>query len=177
MKSSARWYDESGGSMDPVTDLVITISNPLKSLEYKRKQICAKTMEAMPFTSRVSLWSFNNTLTQIECLMCLMQQDSIFSAGHILAKADYPDYFDALLAQQVLVAADARNHPSTQCFNEAYFLPNDIHSLLDYVLIKDARPLGVICCETIGKKHQWLDSDVATLRRIANITAIFFEQN
>jgi GAF domain-containing protein len=163
--------------VEPVTDLVIAISNPAKSLQYKRQSICIKTMEAISFTNRVSLWAFNESLTQIECLMCLEQKNKVFSSGQILSKTNYPDYFDAILAQQVLVASDARNHPSTRCFNESYFIPNDIQSLLDYVLIKDNRPMGVICCEAIGKKHQWLESDVVTLRRIANITAIFFEQD
>jgi hypothetical protein len=133
-------------------------------------------MEGILFTNRVSLWSFNETLTQIECLMCLVQENNVFSSGQILSKTNYPDYFDAILAQQVLVASDARNHPSTRCFNETYFIPNDIQSLLDYVLIKDYRPMGVICCEPIGKTHQWLQSDVVTLRRIVNITAIFLNR-
>lgn len=163
--------------MESVTDLVIAISNPAKSLQYKRQHICTKTMEAISLTNRVSLWAFDESLTQIECLMCLVQKNNVFSSGQILSKSIYPDYFDAILAQQVLVASDARNHPSTCCFNETYFIPNDIQSLLDYVLIKDNRPMGVICCEAIGRKHQWLESDVVTLRRIANITAIFFEQD
>ena len=161
--------------MDLVTDLVIAISNPDKSVLEKRQIICQKTVEAISHANRVSLWRFDQAVSQIECLMCFSVKDKSYSSGMILSKQDFPDYFDAILNQQVLVASDARNHPATKCFNDAYFEPNDIYSLFDYILLKDFVPNGVICCESVGKQVTWLESDVNLLRRIANMTSMFFE--
>lgn len=160
--------------MEPLTDLIITISNPDKKIDYKRKQICFHTMRAISHANRVSLWSFDSSISRIDCLMCLNDETNEYSSGTHLLESDFKEYFEAILAQEVLVASDARTHPSTSCFNEAYFIPNKIYSLLDYVLIKDGRPFGIICCERVGQRQEWLDSDISMLRRIANMTAMFF---
>jgi len=113
-------------------------------------------------------------MTEIDCLMCLSKKTNEYTSGSKLLKSDYSEYFDSILAKEVLVADNARNHPATRCFNESYLIPNDIHSMLDYILTKDGSPFGVICCESVGQKQEWQETDIQNLRRIANMSSMFF---
>jgi hypothetical protein len=160
--------------MDAITDLVIAISNPAKSSDKKLEQICMTVMQTITHANRVSLWSFNTAQDEIVCLKCLSETDQ-FTSGAILKKADFPEYFNAILKDEVIIASDARSHPATLCFNENYFTPLDIYSLFDYIYHKDFAPRGVICCESVGKKIIWLEDESHILRRIANMTSLLFD--
>jgi two-component system, sensor histidine kinase len=160
--------------MDAITDLVITISNPAKSNDKKLEQICIATMQAITHANRVSLWAFNQAQSEIICLKCL-SANMQFTSGKVLKKINYPEYFNTILKDEVIIASDARNHPATLCFNESYFVPLDIYSLFDYIYHKDFIPRGVICCESVGKKITWLEEESQILKRIANMTSILFD--
>ncbi|GAA0854642.1 GAF domain-containing protein [Aliiglaciecola litoralis] len=161
--------------MEMLTDLLISLSNPRKNNQQKLKQICSTTMQAITHANRVSLWAFNQDKSEIVCLMCLSGEPATFTSGTKLNKTDFADYFNAILSEQVLVASDARTHPATKCFNKGYFEPNHIYSLFDYVYHDDFEPKGVICCESVGKPIEWVQSEQHILRKIANITSMFFK--
>ncbi len=161
--------------MDPITNLTISISKPGLSTEAKLKKICQCALQAISKANRISLWKFNTDKTEISCLICFESNNNSFTSGAVLSQKDFPNYFEQILSGEVLMASDARNHDATACFNEAYFEPNDIHSLLDFVYQKDFEPTGVICCESAGKQVEWETTDVKSLRRISNMTSLFFD--
>ncbi|MEP0357040.1 MAG: histidine kinase [Paraglaciecola sp.] len=160
--------------MDPITDLTITMSRPDKSNIDKLKHACIAACESIEGANRTSIWRLIDNKEKIECLMCFDRQPHEFSFGQVLCKADFPEYFDAILENEHIVAPDARNHPSTECFNADYFIPNDIYSLLDYILHQDFSPTGMICCESVGSFSQWQENDSTALRKISNVISMFF---
>ncbi|MFT5675768.1 MAG: hypothetical protein ACI808_001700 [Paraglaciecola sp.] len=161
--------------MEILTDMVITVSNPNKDNQQKLEQICLTTMQHITHANRVSLWEFNKDKSEIVCLMCVAGKEHIFTSGVRLKKTDYSEYFNAILKDQVLVASDARNHHATKSFNKNYFEPNDIYSLFDYIYHEDFEPRGIICCESVGKAIEWVESEQHILRKIAGITSMFFK--
>lgn len=120
-------------------------------------------------SSRASLWTFDAKRESIYCEALYDARDGRFSYGTVLRAKDFPSYFAAILQEAQVVAPDARKHPSTSCFNQLYFEPNDIHSLLDFILIDGVTPIGVLCCEHCGDVKQWTDGDVRYLQAIASI--------
>lgn len=160
--------------MDTLSKLAIAISKPNKSDDYKLEQICLSTIKLITHCNRVSLWVFSEALDEVHCLKSFESIDSSFSSGQQLYKVDFPDYFETILVDEVLVASDARNHSATKCFNELYFEPNNIFSLFDYVYQKDFEPRGIICCERVGQPVEWDESEIKVLRRIANMMSMFF---
>ena len=162
--------------MDPITNLTIAISKPGLSLDEKLKKICSGALQAINKANRVSLWKFNDDKSEIICLICFESLTGEFTSGATLNQKDFPDYFQNILNGQVLMASDARAHPATACFNKAYFEPNQIFSLLDFVYQKDFESTGVICCESAGKQVAWDEHDVKCLRRISHMTSLFFDR-
>lgn len=91
-----------------------------------------------------------------------------------LPREMFQAYFNFVLENKVLNASYAREDFRTSCFNESYFEPLNIYSLLDYTFHKDLEPVGVICCEHVGEEIVWTDGDANNLTRISKVTSMFF---
>ena len=163
--------------MDAITTLTAKLTNPKISVHDKLIEICQRTHQLIEGSDRVSLWVFSKDFNKITSILCYDSTSGSFTSGHELTREDYNDYFDAILNKDVIYAPQARENLFTLCFNETYFEPLNIYSLLDFILHKDFEPIGIICCESIGKETQWTDDDIEILRRISNISSFYFQVN
>jgi GAF domain-containing protein len=80
------------------------------------------------------------------------------SAGLELFSADFGPYFEAMLSERAILAADARTDPRTSCFEESYLVPLGIGAMLDVPIWVAGDLTGVICCEHLGATRSW-DAD------------------
>ncbi|MCF2949787.1 histidine kinase [Paraglaciecola aquimarina] len=160
--------------MDPLLKLVHLLQDDSVTTDEKLRQVCVQTQLAIPRANRVSLWNFNREKTEIVCLMCFDKVSNEYSSQQVLSQTDFPQYFAKILEEQVVMASDARNFSATKCFNQSYFEPLDIYSLLDFVLHKDFQPTGILCCESVGQKVNWTQEDVESLRMLSTMTSYFF---
>jgi hypothetical protein len=163
--------------MDPFIRLTTKLTNPKVSIEDKLKEICLTTSLLIKGADRVSLWCFDGSFESIKSLICYDSANRTFTSEQILKKSDFKDYFSGILKNEIINAPQARTHELTKCFNESYFTPLEIHSLLDFILHRDFNPHGVICCESVGKVTQWSDENVETLRRIARGSSMYFRMD
>jgi len=127
---------------------------------------CAHLSERLQ-CSRVSVWLYSPDRDHLHELCLLDARTQRFSSGMTLSAGDFAPYFDALSRVAVVDAPQARTHPATSCFGDAYFLPADIHSLLDCVVFDADEPVAVICCEHCGHERQWLAQDQNALAQVA----------
>ncbi|MGJ8691750.1 MAG: GAF domain-containing protein [Thalassotalea sp.] len=160
--------------MDRFLKLTTKLTNPSISTKDKLNEICLTTAAIIQGTSRVSLWRFTENFDAITCTICYDLNEGSFTSEQVLHKSDYTEYFTAILAHEVINAADARAHPATKCFTTTYFKPLKIYSLLDFILYRDFQPYGVICCESVNKSVNWTDEDVESLKRIARSSSMYF---
>jgi hypothetical protein len=160
--------------LDILTRLAITLSKPNQPTDVLLRYICLSTVQAISGCNRASLWVFNEAKDEIRCLYCYEKLTNTYSSDFILTKKDFPAYFDGIISNQVVMASDARQHPTTSCFNKSYFEPNNIYSLLDYIFHEDFTPKGIICCESVGATTQWQVDDIVVLKRIATMASTFF---
>lgn len=160
--------------MNAYTELTITLGQNELSAEQKLAYVCQQTVKHVPNANRVSLWRFSVAKDSILCLKSYDQLDDTYAEGLRLMQNDYPEYFAALLQNRWLMASNARTDPQTERFNKDYFLPNHIHSLLDFVIKRDEQAIGIICCESAGKRVTWNQSDLEALNQIANVVAGLF---
>jgi GAF domain-containing protein len=128
---------------------------------------CAHLSERLHCT-RVSLWLYSGERDELDQLCLLDARTGRFASGMRLSTSDFPDYFQALLASDVIDAPDARTHPATACFGDAYFLPADIHSLLDRLVFDAGEPVAVICCEHCAAPRTWSVQDHEILAAVAH---------
>ena len=161
--------------IDRYTTLVISLSKCGLDEQDKLSAIVSCLRLSIPAANRISLWRFEENKTRIRCLTLNQDGQNLPTHGLSLSEEDSPNYFDNILNQSVLVASDARNHSATKCFNENYFKPNDIYSLMDFTFHHHFNPIGVICCEKTHSAIQWSQNDIDNLKRVAQITSMFYD--
>lgn len=161
--------------MDSFIKLTSKLTNPTVNEQGKLKEICITTASLIKGADRVSLWAFSPNFDSIESLICYDTTTHSYTSGQILTKSDFNNYFECILSNEVINAAQARTHDVTKCFYKTYFEPLNIYSLLDFILHREFIPRGVICCESVGKVVLWSDSDIESLRRIARASSMHFK--
>ncbi|MCU0624079.1 MAG: GAF domain-containing protein, partial [Gemmatimonadaceae bacterium] len=75
-----------------------------------------------------------------------------------------------------IVASDAATHPATSCFDEVYFTPLDIRSLLDVCIVVGGQPVAVLCCEHCGTVRPWSAEDIAYLDKMGALLGMALKQ-
>lgn len=133
--------------------------------------ICRDIVEQVGAT-RASVWTFNTLKDAITSECLLDTRDGSVSRGVTLKEEDFGSYFHAIRNDLKIVAPDALTHPATSCFDEIYFTPLDIRSLLDYVVLVRDEPTMVLCCEHCGEQKAWSDEDIRYLHHMAAALAL-----
>jgi GAF domain-containing protein len=106
--------------------------------------------------TRASLWLYKDAgLSEISAVDIFDSLKNQHSSGEILTEVMFNVYFQAMRRDGRIDASDARHHPATRCFNEAYFKPNNIFSLLDIGIYLNGHLVGVFCCEHVGEILEW----------------------
>lgn len=129
-----------------------------------------ETITAALGCSRASLWQYTSELRgKVVCLDLYDSGDQQHYAGAELSEDDFSPYFEAMRQDGMIIASQARSHPATSCFNELYFEPNGIHSLLDVGINVSGVPFGLFCCEQVTFDKNWTTEDVDTLRAVGTL--------
>lgn len=135
------------------------------------RQITAKAAETLQ-VDRVSVWRFNPDRSAIECDSLYHQPTQTHSSGMQLRKADYPEYFRAMAAAEVVVANDARTDPRTREFTPGYLTPLGITAMLDAPILVGGSLTGVLCHEHVGEPREWTPDEQSFAVSVANLVAL-----
>jgi PAS domain S-box-containing protein len=127
-------------------------------------QLVANTLNV----SRVSIWVFDNFKKLMTQKMLWDSSLKEFQTGATLKQKDYPQYFAALMATQIINANDALTDPRTREFADSYLLPHDIVSMLDAGIRLGDALLGVICVEHVIVPRKWTLKDIKFLTEVSN---------
>ncbi len=104
---------------------------------------------------RVSVWFYDAARTKI-CLNNLYEISSNqHSSGLELLAKDYPNYFQALETDEIVVADDAQTDPRMHEFLTTWLIPLGITNLLHVPIRSSGKTAGVICHERIGSPRSW----------------------
>lgn len=122
-------------------------------------------------SNRVSIWHFDAERTSIISDCYYIAEEDRFSSGQVLTSADAPSYFAAILTEQYIVAPRAREQRLTKELSRSYFEPNQIYSLLDYIIHANFTPIGVICCEHAYAVRDWSEADKNYLLSISTLVS------
>lgn len=122
-------------------------------------------------STRASLWIYPDPLLRdrIQCLKLFDRTDRAWSDGTVLKEEDFGPYFEAMRKDNLIVAADARQHETTSCFTEIYFEPLGIYSLLDVGINISGQPWGLFCCENTTDVLDWTTEHVEYLRQVGTL--------
>jgi len=118
---------------------------------HKATELSAKALHV----ERVSIWLFNEQQTILTCADLYLTSTGKHESGAVLTVDDYPEYFRAIRDGEILVADHAREDDRTCEFNQVYFEPLNIYSVMDAPIFHDDQLLGIICHEQVGETKKW----------------------
>lgn len=154
--------------------MVMGISKGTYTLDDVYKEMCKAICENVG-TTRSSIWLFNDFHSAIVCQCLYDTRTGEFYKDIKLKSDDFPSYFDAIKNDLKIIANDAENHPATKEFTDLYFIPNDIRSLLDHVVLNSGEPTGVLCCENCEYIKEWSEENENFLKQMSVILGLTFK--
>jgi PAS domain S-box-containing protein len=122
--------------------------------------------------ARLSLWRFANDPQFIECVALFQGSAARHAIGARIRREDCPPYFDALEAERVIAAHDARTDPRTSGFTAGYLDPNGIGAMLDVPVRYAGGTRGVLCAEHVGGARTWTLDEQNFAISVANLIAV-----
>jgi len=117
---------------------------------------------------RASVWFYNNERTSIICQQLYVKAEGKYYEGIEIKEKDYPQYFNALSIDPIIIADNAETHESTSCFTDTYLKPLGIKSMLDVPIWYRGSILGVICIEALSNKN-WILSEINFAQIISSL--------
>ncbi|EFL52473.1 multi-sensor signal transduction histidine kinase [Solidesulfovibrio fructosivorans JJ]] len=111
-----------------------------------------------------------------ERLLCLLGSGSgQADTGVELSRADYPDYFEAIAHERVIVAENAAASPLTRDLAESFLEERGIASLLDAPFRFSGRLAGVLSLRHVGNPRRFADDEQAFAGSLADTLSLALE--
>jgi diguanylate cyclase (GGDEF)-like protein/PAS domain S-box-containing protein len=118
----------------------------------------AQVTELMTTLLRVergSVWRFDPSGTQLQCVDLFEWTERRHSSGAIINQEAVPAYFQALAQNRCIAADDAATDSATSELGEAYLAPLGIGAILDAPIWVGGHMVGVVCHEHVGGPRRW----------------------
>ncbi len=160
--------------MKNIQTLILKYSKGEIDLLTVNHAICQKICEQLQVT-RASIWNFENNNHSVKCVSLYDSRTNEFSENAIITDSDVPSYFNSILRDGYIVATDARNNNSTSILSDSYFVPLDIFSLLDHVVLHNKQIVAILCCEHCGSIRQWTPNDESFLRTMSALVSLLYK--
>lgn len=115
---------------------------------------------------RVSLWDYSGEYVQ--CKFANFR----FNRREKISKNEYPNYYNYIEKDVILVSEDAQNDPKTIEFSESYLKPNNIFSLVDIPIRIDGKISNVLTLEETGKIKTRSNEELDFILKICDLIEI-----
>jgi diguanylate cyclase (GGDEF)-like protein/PAS domain S-box-containing protein len=138
----------------------------------------AQVTELMTTLLRVergSVWRFDSSGTQLECVDLFEWSQRRHSSGAVITAQAVPAYFQALDKNRVIAADDAATDSATSQFTESYLAPLGIGAMLDAPIWVGGRMVGVVCHEHVGGPRRWQFEEELIAGTVADFVARVIE--
>lgn len=134
-------------------------------------EIAAQTLEV----ERISIWLYNQDNSRLECINLYELSKQHHSCGKILAKENYPTYFQALATKRTIDVRDALNDPKTVELTTSYLEVHHIFSILYVPIWLWGRLVGVVSCEQVHEIRDWTLEEENFASSIADFASLAIE--
>ncbi|HEX2871944.1 MAG TPA: diguanylate cyclase [Polyangiaceae bacterium] len=118
-------------------------------------QQVTELMTTLLRVERGSVWRFDASGTQLECVDLFEWTPRRHTQGALITAEAVPAYFRALGQNRCIAAHDAAMDPATAEFTESYLVPQGIGAMLDAPIWVGGRMVGVVCHEHVGGPRRW----------------------
>ncbi len=120
-------------------------------------------------TAISSIWLLNPARDRLNCAAMISNGVPQESEHVFFEKKHFPNYFNALLDQQYVVADDVDTHPATMEFHTFYTGPLDIKSMINVPMCVNGRLVGGVGCDQVGTARKWTNDEIGFMSALTEI--------
>jgi len=124
--------------------------------------------------TRVSVWVYNDTHTEIQCLHLFDLERNLRESGAVLEVRRYPRYFGALRECRTIAASDVLTDPLAVEFLDE-LTRRGTRSVLAVPIRGEGKPVGMLCHEVTGDPRHWKLDEQNFGASLADLTALALE--
>ena len=126
---------------------------------------------------RASYWRMLPDGRAVRCELVHRADGAIDPAPAVdtLEAVDHPEYFRAIVANEIVAAEDAASHPATRSRGPVYLRPLGIAATLDAPVWLDGRVVGMVCGEATRGTRAWQAEEIDFASGIATMIALALE--
>lgn len=138
----------------------------------------AQVTELMTTLLRVergSVWRFDPSGSQLECVDLFEWTARRHSSGAVLTSQEVPAYFRALSQNRCIAAHDAAADAATYELTDPYLAQLGIGAMLDAPIWVGGRMVGVVCHEHVGGPRRWQFDEELVAGTMADFVARVIE--
>ena len=126
--------------------------------------------------ARVGIWSLNVAEKKLVCERLFDSITKKYEPESEWYAKNFPGYFEAITAEEIILAKDAHTHMATRELAESYLIQRGIQSMLVVPYFNEGKITGVICCENPEQK-EWTEEDVDFLKSCADLVTLTYNNN
>lgn len=123
---------------------------------------------------RVNVWMLEEEDQILANLLSYNRIKDEYELQGSLDRKKFPNYFNSLLVNEIIVANDATNEAKNRELVLPYILPNGIKSMIDVPLRDDGQMFGVICYERLYE-HKWTAEEQKFVQSVAQLLSLALE--
>lgn len=156
--------------------LELTRNSILQSglLEHALKELTRTTASTL-CVERASVWLLSEDRRTLQCKDLYDSSRDHHTSGMELRATAYPLYFQELLSERVIDAADAQTDSRTAEFTDDYLIPLGITAVLDVPIRFKGQLVGVLCYEHVGPPRSWMLEEQQFGHAIASLVSLSLE--
>ncbi len=124
---------------------------------------------------RCSIWLLRDDHAVLQCKELYDAGTAAYVSGMELRANDFPTYFQEVLSERVIDAADAQQDARTSEFTQTYLAPLGITAMLDIPVRFKGKLVGVLCHEHVGAQRPWMLEEQQFGHAVASLVSLALE--
>lgn len=118
---------------------------------------------------RVTIWQFDRTRNEFNCLQCYEQTSKQYTSGETLRLSKYPKFFTALHNERNISITDVGKDIRTSELKDDYWMLHHITASLIIPIRISGSVEGITCFELVNEKRNWTTDDIAFASQITDL--------
>lgn len=125
--------------------------------------------------ARCGVWLYDDARANLVMTDLFDTRTGTHRSGVQLPFAEHREYLETLSKERLLSIRNARTHPATSVFADAYFVPEGITSTLDVAVRLRGEVVGTLCLEHVGPQRGWSPGEEAFAGALADLVSLALE--
>lgn len=122
-----------------------------------------------------NVWLYEKNQTKLRSILAYKRSENNFYSQPDLYKSQFPNYFNFLKKNKIIVSNNTLKSPIISELLESYLIPNRITSMIDVPLRSEGKMIGVICFEFVDVKHNWSIDEQRFTQSLAQLLSLALE--